>query len=358
MSCLCPACIRSTFCLYWNPSSELLVPPKSLAERIVRYSELRPCTTAFIDTRTPGSDQKENFTIIGSGVSESPDQHVHIDIPHGFNLGAARQPPGCVNSQHSHDTAEVFIVHSGKWAFRTGHMAQDAEVVLGVGDTISIPTQVFRGFQNIGDDTGFMFAILGEDDPGRVTWAPSVFEAAEAHGLVLLENGQLVDRTKGGIVPDDVKPMPTTSAQQVASMRRLDQPTLAKCVVRFAQLHGAPERQVIECPIIGDNPMCGPLAWPHGFSLRSLCLPSKMSVGPFRRCEEQIMIVHRGELGIAMHDGECTLAEGDIATIPIDHPLRIFNPGHQPAYGFLIFRGDQAPPLESHPHAKLTPVAQ
>ena len=35
------------------------------AERLVRYSELRPCTTAFIDTRTPGSAEKENFTIIG-----------------------------------------------------------------------------------------------------------------------------------------------------------------------------------------------------------------------------------------------------------------------------------------------------
>ena len=45
---------------------------------IVRYSDLKPCKTAFIDAHTPGSNQKENFTIIGSGVSESPDQHVHI----------------------------------------------------------------------------------------------------------------------------------------------------------------------------------------------------------------------------------------------------------------------------------------
>ena len=49
--------------------------------RLVRYGELRPCTTAFIDTRTPGSEKKENFTIIGPGVAENPDQHVHISIP-------------------------------------------------------------------------------------------------------------------------------------------------------------------------------------------------------------------------------------------------------------------------------------
>ena len=45
---------------------------------IVRFNELIPCRTAFIDAHTPGSDQKENYTIIGAGVSESPDQHVHL----------------------------------------------------------------------------------------------------------------------------------------------------------------------------------------------------------------------------------------------------------------------------------------
>ena len=88
--------------------------------RIVRYGELKPCRTAFIDAHTPGSDRKENFTIIGGGVSEAADQHVHITIPHGFNIGAAGQPPRCRNSLHSHRTAEVFFVLSGRWRFFWG----------------------------------------------------------------------------------------------------------------------------------------------------------------------------------------------------------------------------------------------
>ena len=72
--------------------------PEEMETRIVRYGDLIPCKTAFIDAHTPGSDQKENFTIIGGGVSESPDQHVHIALPHGFNIGAAGQPPKCRNS--------------------------------------------------------------------------------------------------------------------------------------------------------------------------------------------------------------------------------------------------------------------
>ncbi len=43
-----------------------------LDERLVRYADLKPCLNAFVDTRTPGSDRKENFTIIGPGVAENP----------------------------------------------------------------------------------------------------------------------------------------------------------------------------------------------------------------------------------------------------------------------------------------------
>ena len=65
--------------------------PEEMEKFIVRYSDLKPCKTAFIDAHTPGSDQKENFTIIGGGVSESRDQHVHINETPGFNIGAAGQ---------------------------------------------------------------------------------------------------------------------------------------------------------------------------------------------------------------------------------------------------------------------------
>ena len=61
----------------------------NMENRIVRYGDLEPCRTAFIDAHTPGSNQKENFTIIGGGVSESPDQYVHISDQIGFNIGAA-----------------------------------------------------------------------------------------------------------------------------------------------------------------------------------------------------------------------------------------------------------------------------
>ena len=94
-----------------------------MEKNIVRYGNLQPCKTAFIDAHTPGSNQKENFTILGGGVSESPDQYVHLTEKVGFNIGAAGQPPKCRNSLHSHRTAEVFFVLKGRWRFFGEDMA-------------------------------------------------------------------------------------------------------------------------------------------------------------------------------------------------------------------------------------------
>ena len=187
-----------------------------IQSRIVRYGDLKPCKTAFIDAHTPGSDQKENFTIIGGGVSESPDQHVHIRDTPGFNIGAAGQPPRCRNSLHSHTTAEVFFVVKGRWRFFWGRWGTAGEVVLEEGDIFNIPTGIFRGFENIGTDYGMIMAILGGDDAGGgVTWAPQVIEDAGAHGLILGENGTLYDSKKGEALPDGVGPMPLLTDEEL-----------------------------------------------------------------------------------------------------------------------------------------------
>ena len=131
---------------------------QEMESHIVRYDDLKPCKTAFIDTHTPGSDQKDNFTIIGPGVSESPDQHVHIYETPGFNIGAAGQPPKCINSLHSHTTAEVFFVLKGRWRFFWGRWGTAGEVIVEEGDIFNVPTGIFRAFENIGNDYGMLMA--------------------------------------------------------------------------------------------------------------------------------------------------------------------------------------------------------
>ena len=323
--------------------------PKPLSQRIVRFADLIPCTTAFIDARTPGSDAKENFTIIGPGVAENPDQHVHIRDPHGFNIGGARQPPRCVNSQHFHETAEVFFVHSGQWAFRTGEKANEAEVILNPGDTISIPVHVFRGFENVGEDTGFLFAVLGGDDPGRVVWAPDVLERARGHGLVLLRSGRLVD-TMNGPVPDENDPVVEPEDRSVLEriVRRIDTPALEAVVVRDRVPTGqvpAAGDGITESVIIGPaNPAepapSAPLGWPHGFVCRRVRLEIGAFGSPLRRSEPEVIFVHSGDLTIAVDGDQALLTAGDTVTIPVGAARTLSSSG---GADLFVTRGGDAP---------------
>lgn len=322
---------------------------KFLSERLVRYDELRPCTTAFIDTRSPGSAEKENFTIIGPGVAENPDQHVHIEIPHGFNIGGARQPPNCVNSQHSHETAEVFVVHSGRWAFVLGPNKEDGEVILNPGDTISIPVHIFRGFKNIGEDEGFLFAVLGGDDPGHVTWAPYVFDNAEKYGLVLLEDGSLVDTTKGETIPDGKRAMPPTTDAEVACLDRRMAADMAGCVVTHDQLKTVPcgvLPELSEYPIIGaaspdEGLAAGQMDWPHGFHVRHWTVNPDVSTKEHTRAEEEVILMHKGQLSVDISDGSVDLGPGDVLTIPVGTARSFANRGTEAVKAYVVRGGDQ-----------------
>ena len=288
-----------------------------MERRVVRYRDLRPCYNAFIDTRTPGSEAKENFTIIGPGVSENPDQFVHIAEPHGFNIGGARQPPACVNSQHSHDTAEVFVVHSGEWRFDLGEHGDDAQVVLHPGDVISLPTGMFRGFTNVGDDVGYLFAVLGGDDPGRVLWAPQVFDMAADYGLVLLENGRLIDTTAGQVIPEDARPMPRTSPGQVAALARATAADAERLVWRARDGHGT-------TPVIGQGAV---INGPHPFTLDRIDLSSNATTGIGTASAPEVLFVHAGTLAVDWDGGALALRPGDTITVPLGVERRLSGPG-------------------------------
>lgn len=285
-------------------TTELGWTQAAIEARVVRYGDLRPCYNAFIDTRSPGSEAKENFTIIGPGVSENPEQYVHIAEPHGFNIGGARQPPGCVNSQHSHDTAEVFVVHTGTWRFNIGEHGDDAQVICRPGDVISLPTGMFRGFTNVGDETGYLWSVLGGDDPGRVLWAPNVFEMAKDYGLVLLESGQLIDTVAGQHIPSDATLMPRTTAQQIAALRVPGQ-TEAEALVWRAEQADGPVNS-----IIGRGT---PLGWPHPFTLDRLTKLQETA----RTKMPEVAFVHSGRAQVTWDGGALTLGPGDTMTIPV-----------------------------------------
>lgn len=286
--------------------------PLEMEARIVRYGDLKPCKTAFIDAHTPGSDQKENFTIIGGGVSESPDQHVHIAETPGFNIGAAGQPPKCRNSLHFHRTAEVFFVLTGRWRFFWGRSGNAGEVVLEQGDIFNIPTGIFRGFENIGTDYAMVMAILGGNDAGGgVVWAPQVIEDAHAHGLVLGADGRLYDTKKGEHLPPDIAPMALLTDDD---LKAIPEPTTAdvvpQYVARYWDLVALADRQ--PCKVIGEQ---GRLRDRPGFEVELLARGS-LGAESYALDSHEILMPVRGHWRLGWAGGTTTLNPGDTAAIP------------------------------------------
>ena len=281
--------------------------------QIVRYAELVPCRTAFIDAHTPGSDQKENFTIIGGGVSESADQHVHIKDTPGFNIGAAGQPPKCRNSLHTHRTAEVFFVLSGRWRFFWGRWGDAGEVILEPGDIFNIPTGIFRGFENIGSDYAMIMAILGGDDAGGgVVWAPQVIEDAKEHGLLLGENGKLYDSKKGEALPAHVAPMPVMTDKNLSLMA---EPSVNEVVPRWvaryldllALARDKPVQVIGEEGLIFDKP---------GFEVDFLTAPSAGPVSA--RPHYTVLMPVKGYWRLCQNGQESHIGPGDTAFLQHD----------------------------------------
>lgn len=307
--------------------------PEDMEKRIVRYGELRPCKTAFIDAHTPGSDQKENFTIIGGGVSESLDQYVHITETPGFNIGAAGQPPKCRNSLHIHSTAEVFFVLKGRWRFFWGRWGNAGEVVLEEGDIINIPTGIFRGFENIGTDYGMIMAILGGDDAGGgVKWAPQVIEDAADHGLVLGENGKLYDTKQGQILPDDIGPMPIMNEAQLAEFPEYStRQVVPYFVARYWDLMALSDRQPAK--VIGPD---AKLKDKPGFDVELLSRHSIPDTEYQFDCHEVLMVM-RGHWKLSWVGGEKTLAPGDTCAVPphLAHSLTPAMTGEASLYRIL-----------------------
>ncbi|WP_372571576.1 cupin [Ruegeria jejuensis] len=283
----------------------------TIQQRIVRYGELKPCKTAFIDAHTPGSDQKENFTIVGGGVSESPDQHVHITDKIGFNIGAAGQPPKCRNSLHSHTTAEVFFVAKGRWRFFWGRHGTDGEFIAEEGDIFNIPTGIFRGFENVGQDYGMIMAILGGDDAGGgVTWAPQVIQDAQAHGLMLGDNGVLYDTKQGQELPHNVGPMPLLTEEQLKAFPEVPvEDVIGKYVARYWDLMAlAASKPVI---VIGEN---GLIKDRPGFEVGFLGRGSDIPE-PVAAEKPVVLMPASGHWRVTVDGYEATLSGGDTALV-------------------------------------------
>lgn len=295
-------------------------------DNLVRYMELIPGTSAFIDARTPGSDLKDNFCIIGAGVAESSRQHVHIRETAGFNIGAAGQPPGIKNSLHSHHTAELFVVFRGQFRFYWGNDGEH-EAVLSHGDVISIPTNLFRGFEVVGRDYGFMFSVLGGDDSGGgVVWHPNVIKDSQGYGLYLKSDGTLVDTIDGDKVPNESELMPLLTDEELATFDSYTAQEMMPYVALrkdYVPTGGDFDTENVKQYALTGHPLAD-----YDFQVKSEDEVSIMayelseggSIPQHSRPEKQVLINFDGDTEVVLtHKGEqasVILTRGDVFSVP------------------------------------------
>ena len=94
--------------------------------------------------------------------------------PHGFNLRRMTFATGAYAPLHTRQEAEVLFVQEGtleiSWA--------DGAIVMGAGDTLTVPIGLPRAFRNTASVPATMFVVRGTDDPAMPSFLSPVTAAA------------------------------------------------------------------------------------------------------------------------------------------------------------------------------------
>jgi quercetin dioxygenase-like cupin family protein len=333
--------------------------------RHVKRSDYQSCTVAFIDCKKPGSHLKQNYSIIGPGVTSSTEQVINLPEAHGFNIGAAAMPPGITNNLHIHFTAEVFMVYDGEYTFRWGPNGEN-EFIGRPGDILSIPTWIFRGFTNTGESEGWVFTTLGGDNTGGVIFHPDIIREAAEFGLYISRSNMLIDTSKGDPVPTEDQCIAPMADEDVAMLREYSLEEMRQRVVttedrdyRPAFIDMALENCGAEiAPVIGhgisqNRDHTARIRNPHGFSMEWLRLHPGQRVSPFS-LDEKMVVIPRGDgAKVVMNDaGDVSLVLDAWETLSVPSGVvRAFENTSEAAVEMLVIvSGDHQKHPKFHGH--------
>lgn len=336
-------------------SAPIVVQADEFARRVIQPSDFVADTEAFVDVRLPQSAGKASYSFIGPGVSQNDAQTVNLTELHGFQVGAASMGPGVVNNQHLHFTAEVLICTRGQWKVNIGEHAEQ-QLEIAPNTIFSAPNWVFRGFENIGNDDGWLFTVLGGDDTGGIIWAPDVLRDAAQTGLYLRADHSLLDAANGDLPDDVVLPL---NAELLAGVDTYSDAELAARTVRVEDLQWS-ENALLSSVLTGHDtalaPVIGygltedrrhrtPISTPHGFSVEWLRVAPGSSTGVHRIDHSQVVLVGEGKWEVAVNRGNDAIianpTEGSVVSIPASAWRNLKNVGAADAFALLICGSDQ-----------------
>lgn len=324
-----------------------------LRRRIITPSQFVADGSAFVDVHLPRSAGKASFSFIGAGVTQSKDAPTNLVDAHGFCVGGAGLGPGMINNSHLHYTAEVFVCQTSQWRMIIGADASQS-IAIGPGDIFSVPTWVFRSFENVGTEDGFLFTFLGGDDPGGILWAPHVLERARETGYVLDEEERVA---RVGDLPAGARTLRPVSPEVASQVEHFTDAEIEARVVRFHR-RGWQQEALLSSMVLGHGAKVAPvigvgfnqhrrpnsaITYPHGFSVNWLSLDEGASLGLHRLSVPAVVLSMSAHIEVQLGAGESTHMEvppGSVVSLPAGEWRDIRNLGSQPAEVVLAVHGD------------------
>jgi mannose-6-phosphate isomerase-like protein (cupin superfamily) len=157
------------------------IDPHEMEARIVRFNRVEPSSRSAEANGVPPVVSgllipRALYPIMGPAGSDSPIFEFALHGPDGVSMTVCEVAPGDGPALHAHHTTdEIFFVLEGRFRIEWGDQGQHA-VELDRFDTIAVPPKVVRRFENVGNETAYLLALVcgGAEGITEVEYTPEV----------------------------------------------------------------------------------------------------------------------------------------------------------------------------------------
>ena len=130
---------------------------EEMLARVARFAERQSDLGAFPDLQGQQGRRSVSYVVSPGGLGGP----APIQQPHSFHMSISTLSPGIRPTVHSHPYNEVFMPLNARFRVFWGNELADS-IDLDPFDVISVPAGVFRTFENLDAQNGYMLAIFDQ----------------------------------------------------------------------------------------------------------------------------------------------------------------------------------------------------
>lgn len=162
--------------------------PVDMSNRVARFDKLKAYKNLIMDDigvpaeAIEALSAKNVYPVMSPEGFKGRNAIAPVKGKAGLTLSLVECPPGNMPGLHIHSEAvENFFCMAGRFRISWGPDGEES-VEIGKYDFISIPAGVFRNFENLSDEMGYMLAIIQTPVEGgdQVVYHPHVREDLES----------------------------------------------------------------------------------------------------------------------------------------------------------------------------------